>query len=100
MRAFPIPVTDVHEVLKAVTHTADVITRNYLHAQSQSQSAVYPSVSYGAMSPGIFVKENVRLLPAIFAKGKQCWMSELQAGQRALKGWCQLSLTLGNAPYV
>lgn len=80
---------DVHEVMKAGythrrCHHQELLA--CLVTKPKCQSAVYPTVSYGAMSPGIFVKENVRLLPAIFAKGKQCWMSELQAGQRARKG--------------
>lgn len=92
-RAFPIPVINVHAVVEGgYKHTGDVITRNYLHARSQNQSAVYPTagyeaMSYGAVSPRIFVKDGIMLQPAMFTKGKLCWMSELQAGQRALKGW-------------
>lgn len=46
---------------------------------------LWGAVSYGAMSPAIFVKEGSRLLPTTSAKGKLGRISEVRTGQRALK---------------
>lgn len=103
-RAFPIAVLNVHAVMEGgYKHTGDVITRNYLHAQSQNKSAVgYEAMSYGAVSPKIFVKEGIRLLPAVSTKGKLCWMTELQwtESSERLASISQSSLTLGSVACV
>lgn len=85
-RALPTPLMDVHVVMElCYTHRGDGIASNYLPAWSQNRSSVYPAMSYGAVSPGIFVKKCSRLLPTTPAKKKLGCMSELQTGRRALK---------------